>query len=282
MHVNSDERTGTAPLLRLADSHCHLDFPELQNDYDAVLARARAVGIRHFLTIGVSVRDFPRVLARAEGTQDIFCSVGTHPHWADQETDVTADELVAIAAHPKVVGIGEVGLDTFFTEASWDAQMRNLLVHIDAARRTQLPLIVHSVKQDDAMETVLRRAHATGAFPVVMHCFSGGRALARANLEMGHYLSFSGLLTYEDRPDLREIAAELPADRILIETDAPSLAPAPHADQRNEPAYIVHTLEVLARLRNVRPQALAEQTTANFLRAFGKIPASATPITGVS
>ncbi|GAA4500635.1 TatD family hydrolase [Gluconacetobacter tumulicola] len=278
--MKADGRTGTVPLLRLADSHCHLDFAELEGDYDAVIARARAVGIRHFLTIGVCVRDFPRVLGRAEGTEDIFCSVGTHPHWADQESDVTADELVTIAAHPKVVGIGEVGLDTFFTETSWEAQMRNLLVHIDAARRTQLPLIVHSVKQDAAMETVLRCEHAKGAFPVVMHCFSGGRTLARANLEMGHYLSFSGLLTYEDRPDLREIAAELPADRVLIETDAPSLAPVPYADQRNEPAYIVHTLKLLARIRNARPEDLAEQTSANFLRAFGKIPTSAPSVPG--
>ncbi|MFS3135022.1 TatD family hydrolase [Gluconacetobacter sacchari] len=256
----------------LADSHCHLDFDELAPDFDAVMDRARAVGIRRFVSIGTQVRQHARVLARAIGTEDVFVSVGTHPHWAGEEQDVTAEDLVAHAAHPKVVGIGEVGLDRILTDAPWAAQMRNLLVHVDAARRTQLPLIVHSVGEDAAMEEVLRREDARGRFPVVMHCFSGGPALARANVEMGHYLSFSGLLTHQGREALHDIAAHLPEDRILIETDAPSLAPAPYADTRNEPAYLVHTLAFLARLRGVPIERLAARTTANFLRAFPKVP----------
>ncbi|MFT9088763.1 MAG: TatD family hydrolase [Acetobacter okinawensis] len=258
--------------MHLVDSHCHLEFSELAGDLDAVMQRARAVGIRRFVSIGTSVHDFAKVLQKAEEMDDVFCSVGTHPHWADGETDVQVQDLVAHAAHPKVVGIGEVGLDTFFTTASWDAQMRNFLVHIEAARQTQLPLIIHSVKQDAAMEQVLREGGAKGRFPVVMHCFSGGPALARANVEMGHYLSFSGLLTHEGNDGMRAIAASLPADRILIETDAPSLAPEPYADQRNEPAYLVHTLRVLAGLRKVTPEELARQTTENFFRVFRKVP----------
>lgn len=258
--------------MQLVDSHCHLEFDDLAPDLGAVMQRARAVGIRRFLSIGTSVHDFAKVLQKAEEMDDVFCSVGTHPHWADGETDVQVEDLVALSSHPKVVGIGEVGLDTFFTTASWGAQMRNLLVHIEAARQTQLPLIIHSVKQDDAMEQVLRTEDAKGRFPVVMHCFSGGPALAQANLDMGHYLSFSGLLTHAGSEGMRAIAASLPADRILIETDAPSLAPQPYMDQRNEPAYLVHTLRLLAELRNVTPEELARQTTENFFRVFRKVP----------
>lgn len=258
--------------MQLVDSHCHLEFDELSADYDAVMQRARQVGIRRFLTIGTSVHDFAKILQKAEGADDVFCSVGTHPHWAEGETDVQFQDLVHLSTHPKVVGIGEVGLDTFFTTASWDAQMRNFLVHIEAARQTQLPLIIHSVKQDEAMERVLREEDAKGPFPVVMHCFSGGPALAEANMEMGHYISFSGLLTHKGNDSMRAIAASLPADRILIETDAPSLAPEPYADQRNEPAYLVHTLKVLADLRQVNPEDLARQTTENFFRVFRKVP----------
>ncbi|GAN54366.1 TatD family hydrolase [Tanticharoenia sakaeratensis] len=256
----------------LADSHCHLDFDELAPDFDTVMARARAVGIRRFVTIGVRVRQHARVLAKAEAHDDVFCTVGTHPHYADEETDISADDLIAHAHHPKVVGIGEVGLDTFLANAPWDAQMRNLRAHIVAARETRLPLVIHSVRQDEAMAQVLREESASGAFPIVMHCFSGGPALARTCLDLGAYLSFSGMLTFPERDYLREIARDLPADRILVETDAPSLAPVPYLDQRNEPAYLTHVVACLARLRGTSAETIAEQTTRNFFAAFEKIP----------
>ncbi|GBQ88878.1 deoxyribonuclease TatD [Acetobacter nitrogenifigens DSM 23921 = NBRC 105050] len=258
--------------LVLVDSHCHLDFDELEPDFEDVLARARAAGVCRFVNIGIQVSRHQHALQRTQHHGDIFHSVGTHPHWAAEENDVTVEQLIALAAHPKVIGIGEVGLDRILTDAPWDAQMRNLLVHIDAARHTQLPLIIHSVGEDQEMEATLRRTDAEGRFPVVMHCFSGGWDLARANLELGHYISFSGLLTHDGREALHEIAATLPADRILLETDAPSLAPKPFESQRNEPAHIVHTLDFLARLRGVSRAALAAQTTENFFRVFKKAP----------
>lgn len=256
----------------LVDSHCHLDFDEFADDIDAVMRRARTAGIRRFVTISIRVREAARILAVAERYDDVWCSVGTHPHYAHEEPEVTAADLVHLARHPRVVAIGEAGLDTFYGNAPWDAQTQSLRIHIDAARQTQLPLVIHSVRQDAAMADILVEESRVGAFPVVMHCFSGGRALARTNLELGHFISFSGLLSFDEHAALRELAAELPADRILVETDAPSLAPVPHLGQRNEPAYIRHTVALLASLRGVSETEIAAQTTANFHRAFGKVP----------
>jgi TatD DNase family protein len=257
----------------LIDSHCHLDFDEFATDRDAVIARARAAGIDRFVTISIRVREFDRVRAVAEQYADVYCSVGTHPHYAHDELDIGADDLVRLAAHPKVVAIGEAGLDTFFGNSPWEAQMQGLRNHIAAARATQLPLVIHSVRQDEAMAAVLSEESRKGAFPLVMHCFSGGAELAATNLSLGHYISFSGLITFEENTSLREIARDLPADRILLETDAPSLAPVPHRDARNEPAYVRHTVAVLAEARNASVETIARQTTENFYRLFKKIPA---------
>lgn len=256
----------------LIDSHCDLDFDEFASDREAVLARAAAAGVEAFVTIGIKVRDFARVLAVAERYANVYCTVGTLPHFADEERDVTAAELVALARHPKVVGIGEAGLDTFFGNASWDAQVDVFRAHIEAARETQLPLIIHCVRQDEAMAEMLTAETRKGSFPILMHAFSGGPGLAEAVLRLGAYISFGGLLTFEENGYLRDIAPTIPADRLFVETDAPSLAPVPHRDERNEPAYIVHTVELLARLRNKTPEAIGKQTTENFYRLFTKVP----------
>ena len=255
----------------LIDSHCHLDFDEFAPDRDAVLARAAAAGVGTFLTIGIKVRGFARVLAMAERYPNVYCTVGTLPHFADEERDVTAAELVAHTRHPKVVGIGEAGLDTYFGNASWEAQIDVLQAHIAAARETQLPLVIHSVRQDEAMAETLAAESRKGGFPILMHAFSGGPALAEATLALGACISFGGLLTFEENGYLRDIARAIPADRLLVETDAPSLAPVPHRDERNEPAHIVHTVALLARLRGTNPAEIGRQTSENFYRLFRKV-----------
>ncbi len=252
----------------LVDSHCHLDFDDFAGDLDDVMRRATRAGIRRFLTIGIRVRDFARVRAVAEAREDVWCSVGTHPHYADEEPDVTAAELVALARHPKVAAIGECGLDRHLGHASWAAQLQSFGAHIDAARQTQLPLVIHSVREDAAMADILRRESERGAFPVVMHCFSGGTELADTALSLGHALSFSGLLSYPEHAALRELARTVPDDRLLVETDAPSLPPAGSAGQRNEPANLRHVVQLLAELRHVDPEQIARQTSENFHRIF--------------
>ncbi len=254
----------------LVDSHCHLDFDEFSRDLDAVLARARAAGIGRFVTISVRVRDARRVLAVAERCPDVFCAIGTHPHFAHEEPDVAVADLAEFAAHPKVVAIGEAGLDTFYGSAPWDAQMRSLRTQIAAARVTGLPLVIHSVRQDEAMEAVLRDEYRAGPFGAVMHCFSGGPSLASTSLELGHYLSFSGLLGYPEHDTLRAQAAVLPAEALLVETDAPSLPPV-EVEGRNEPAHLRHVVARLAALRGETAEAIERQTTANFFRAFPKV-----------
>jgi TatD DNase family protein len=254
----------------LIDSHLHLDFDEFAADRDAVLARAAAAGVDAFVNIGVKVRDFDRVRAVAERYPNVYATVGTLPHFADQERDVTTGELVALAQHPKVVGIGEAGLDTVYGNASWDAQLDVLRAHINAARETQLPLIIHSVRQDEAMAAMLTEQSRKGSFPMLMHAFSGGAALAETALRLGGYIAFGGLVTYHENSQSREIAPTIPADRLLLETDSPSLAPAPDRDKRNEPAKIVHTARLLAELRGTDVKTLGRQTTENFYRLFRK------------
>ena len=257
------------------DSHLHLDFDEFSADRAAVIERAQAAGVGRFVSIGIRVRDFARVLAVAEAYRDVYCTVGTLPHHADDEHDVTAAEIVAHTHHPKVVGIGEAGLDTFFGNASWDAQVAVFRAHIDAARQTQLPLVIHSVRQDEAMADMLREGTRQGAFPFVVHAFSGGPVLAETALSLGGYLGFGGLLTYPDNHQMREIAASVPADRILLETDSPSLAPAPDQDQRNEPIRLLDVARLLADLRKVSMADLGTTTSANFYRLFKKVPVAA-------
>jgi TatD DNase family protein len=260
----------------LVDSHCHLDFPDFAAELDAVVARAHAAGLAKIVTISTRVRRHGEVLAIAERFENVFCSVGTHPHYAHEELDVNAGDLAEQARHPKVVGIGEVGLDYHYDNSPREVQERGLRTHIAAARETGLPLIIHCRDADADMERILTEEMRQGVFPAVLHCFTGGRELARTGVALGAYVSFSGILTFKKSDALRAIAAELPADRVLVETDAPYLAPQPWRGKRNEPAYVVETARVLAQCRSVSAEEIARQTTENFFRLFAKIPRNAT------
>jgi TatD DNase family protein len=256
----------------LVDSHCHLDFPDFSTELDAIIARARAAGIGRLVTISTRVKKHAQVLAIAEKFPEVFCSVGTHPHYSHEETDIDAAQLIAISKHPKVVAIGEAGLDYFRNNSPRDAQAASLRQHIAAGRETGLPLVIHSRDCDADMARILREESGKGAFPAVLHCFTGGRDLAFAAVDLGHYVSFTGILTFKNSDALREIAAALPADRIMVETDAPYLAPLPYRGKRNEPAYVAETAKVLANARGVSADEIARQTTENFFRLFSKVP----------
>jgi TatD DNase family protein len=256
----------------LVDSHCHLDFPDFANELDAVVARAGAAGVARMVTISTRVRRFAGVLSIAERFPEVYCSVGTHPHYAHEELDVTVDDLVAETRHPKVVAIGEAGLDYHYDNSPREAQERGFRTHIAAARATGLPLVIHSREADADTARILEEETGQGAFPAVLHCFTGGPDLARRAVALGHYVSFTGILTFKNSIALREIAAELPADRILVETDAPYLAPNPFRGKRNEPAFVVETAKVLADTRGVSLEEIARQTSDNFFRLFGKVP----------
>lgn len=256
----------------LVDSHCHLDFPDFASELDAVVARAREAGVRQLVTISTRVAGHDGVLAIAERFPDIACSVGTHPHNAHEELDITVADLVARARHPKVVAIGEAGLDYHYDFSPRAAQEQGLRIHIAAARETGLPLVIHCREADADMARILEEETRKGAFPAVLHCFTGTRELALAGIRLGHYVSFSGILTFKTAENLRAIAAELPADRILVETDAPYLAPGKHRGKRNEPAFVVATAEALAVARGVGFEEVARQTTENFFRLFAKVP----------
>ncbi|HEV7254637.1 MAG TPA: TatD family hydrolase [Mesorhizobium sp.] len=255
----------------LIDSHCHLDFPDFAPEREGVIARAEAAGIARMITICTRVRCFDAVRAIAEAHGSVFCSVGTHPHNAAEELDVSADDLARLSEHPRVVAIGEAGLDYHYDKSPRDAQARGFRNHIAAARRTQLPLVIHARDADADMAAILEEESAKGAFPFVLHCFSSGAELARTGIRLGGYVSFSGILTFKTSADIRAIAAELPADRILVETDAPYLAPPPHRGKRNEPAYVRHTAEVLAHVRGISPDEVAGLTTENAFRLFRKM-----------
>src|SRR5471032_453689 len=256
----------------LVDTHCHLDFPDFASELDAVVERARGAGIGRMVTISTRVRRHAQVLAIAEKFPDIFCSVGTHPHNAHEELDIDAKALVKIAQHPKVVAIGEAGLDYHYDNSPRDAQEQGLRQHIAAARETGLPLVIHSREADADMTRILKEETGKGAFPAVLHCFTGGRDLAFAAVDLGHYVSFTGILTFKNSQGLRDIAAALPAERVLVETDAPYLAPLPYRGKRNEPSYVVETAKVLADTRGVSSDEIARQTTENFFRLFNKVP----------
>ena len=256
----------------LVDSHCHLDFPDFSAELDAVVARARMVGIGRIVTISTRVKKHPQVLAIAEKFPEVFCSIGTHPHNAHEELDIDAKALVSLAGHPKIVAVGEAGLDYHYDNSPRDAQSQSFRQHIAAARETGLPLVIHSRDCDADMARILREESGKGAFPAVLHCFTGGRDLAFTAIELGHYVSFTGILTFKRSDDLRAIAAALPGDRLLVETDAPYLAPLPYRGKRNEPAYVAETAKVLADVRGVSAGEMAQQTTENFFRLFNKVP----------
>ncbi|KAB2886245.1 MAG: TatD family deoxyribonuclease [Pseudorhodoplanes sp.] len=256
----------------IVDSHCHLDFPDFANELDAIVARARAQGLTRMVTISTRARQLQRLLDICARFPDVYCSVGTHPHHAHEELDIDAAKLEALAAGEKVVAIGEAGLDYHYDNSPREAQEQGLRAHIAAARATGLPLVIHSRDADDDMAKILEEESARGPFPAVLHCFTGGCDLAERGIALGHYVSFSGILTFKKSDALREIAAALPADRILVETDAPYLAPGPFRGKRNEPGYVVETAKVLAAIRGVSYEAMARQTTENFFRLFSKVP----------
>jgi TatD DNase family protein len=256
----------------LVDSHCHLDFPDFAEERAEIIARAKAAGVERMVTISTRVKRFEQILAIAEEYDEVYCSVGTHPHNAAEELDVTTADLVKLAAHPKVVAIGEAGLDYFYDKAPRDAQAQGLRVHIAAARDTGLPLVIHARNADDDMADILREETGKGAFPFILPCFSSGAELARVGVELGGYVSFSGIVTFKNSAELREIAKDVPRDRLLVETDAPYLAPPPHRGRRNEPAFVAQTAAVLAETIGVSAAEIAEITTDNFFRLFTKMP----------
>ena len=254
----------------LVDSHCHLDFPDLAHELDDVMGRADAAGVGWMVTICTHVTRFDAVLALAEAYERVFCTVGIHPHEAGAEPEVSAEHLVRLARHPKVVGFGESGLDYHYDHSPREAQRRSFRVHAAAARQAGLPLVVHSRAADDDTLSILAEETAKGPFPGLIHCFSTGRALATGAVDLGFYVSFSGILTFKNAADIRATAQALPLDRLLVETDAPYLAPVPMRGKRNEPAFVAHTAAHLAELRGMTPDALAQATTDNFFRLFAK------------
>ena len=256
----------------LVDSHCHLDFPDFAEERTAIVARALAAGVGRMVTISTRVKRFPQIVEIAEAFDAVYCSVGTHPHNADEELDITAADLIRIAAHPKVVAIGEAGLDYFYDKAPRDAQAQGFRNHIAAARETGLPLVIHARNADADMAAILEDETGKGAFPFILHCFSSGRRLAEIGVALGGYVSLSGILTFKNSDELRAISADVPHDRLLVETDAPYLAPIPFRGKRNEPAYVAHTAKVLAETIGVGEAEIAALTTNNFFRLFRKMP----------
>jgi TatD DNase family protein len=259
----------------LVDHHCHLDFADFASDRAGVIARAQAAGVGILVTISTRVRRLAEVLAIAEAYPNVFCSVGTHPHHAHEESDVGVEEIVALAAHQKVVAIGEAGLDYFYRNSPPAAQAEGFHKHIDAAQRTGLPLVIHTRDADADTALILQRAMQERRFAAILHCFTGGKELAKRGLDLGCYISFSGIVTFKRSEGLRDIARSVPLDRLLVETDAPYLAPGRHRGRRNEPAYVVETAAELARLKGIAPVELARATTENFFRVYSKVPRTA-------
>ena len=254
----------------IVDSHCHLDFPDFDSERPDVIARAIDAGVERMVTICTRLRNEPAVRAIAEAYAPVFYAAGTHPMSVVDEPMANVDELIAMAGHPKFVGIGESGLDYHYTADSAELQKKSLRIHIAAARETKLPLIIHSRAADDDMAQILAEEHASGSFTCVMHCFSSSPALGRAALDLGFYLSMSGIATFPKSQEVRDIFAATPKDRILVETDSPYLAPKPYRGRRNEPAYTAHTAAVGAEVLGMEYADFAAQTTANFDRLFWK------------
>jgi TatD DNase family protein len=256
----------------LVDSHCHLDFPEFASDLDGIVSRAEAAGVGKIVTISTRVHRQQQLLDIADRFPNVYCSVGTHPHHADEEDGISAEELVALTKPAKVVALGEAGLDYFYKNGSPQAQARGFRAHIEAARQTGLPLVIHTRDADEDCGRILDEEMAKGPFRAVLHCYTGGRELAMKAMAHGLFISFTGILTFKNSQALRDIAAEVPADRIMVETDAPYLAPGKHRGKRNEPAFVVETAKVLADVRRVSFDEVARQTTENFFTFFSKVP----------
>jgi TatD DNase family protein len=255
----------------LVDSHCHLDFPEFAPELDAVVERAMAAGVGLCVSIGTTLEGFPRVRAVAERFDSVWCSVGIHPHEAEKEPLQDAQALITLAQGPKVVGIGETGLDYFYEHSPRAAQQKNFRLHIAAARELGLPLIVHTRDAEDDTIEILRDEMVRGTFTGLIHCFTGTKKLADAALDLGFYISVSGIATFKKSEELRAVIREVPLEHLLVETDAPFLAPVPHRGKRNEPAFVARTADVLAQLKGVSGEDLAAQTTQNFFSLFRKV-----------
>ena len=253
----------------LIDSHCHLDY-FAGEERTAVLARARDAGVGGMVTIGTRLSRAAEQLALVEEVPGLWCTMGTHPHYAAEEAIPDPATLASMAEHPRVIGIGEAGLDYFYDRAPHDIQAASFRAQIRAARLAGLPICIHARDADDDLLAILQEEHAAGAFSLLLHCFSSGRALAEGAIALGGYVSFSGILTFPKSGELRQIAADLPADRLLVETDSPYLAPVPFRGKRNEPAFVAHTAHVLAGLRGLEDDALADLTTRNFFNLFTK------------
>lgn len=262
-------------LPEIVDSHCHLDFPDFEQELPDVIARARAAGVRRMVTICTRLKNEPRVRAIAEAYDGVYYAAGIHPMSAHEEPMVTVDQLIALSQHPKFVGIGETGLDYHYTAETAEVQKTSLRLHITAAQETGLPLIIHARAADDDMAAILTEGYRARPFTCVMHCFSSGPALAKAALDLGFYLSMSGIATFPKSHDLRDIFASAPIDRILLETDSPYLAPIPHRGKRNEPAYTAFTAKTGAQIFGLSEAAFAAATTANFDRLFTRAAAQA-------
>ncbi|MES2291014.1 MAG: TatD family hydrolase [Pseudomonadota bacterium] len=255
------------------DSHCHLNYKGLVEDQDAVLARARGAGVQTMLNISTREREWDEIVGTAEREPDVWASIGIHPHEADAHPDIDTAKLVSRAAHPRVIAIGETGLDYYYDHSDRDRQRASFRSHIAAARATQLPLIVHTRDAEDDTAEILRDEMGKGAFPGVIHCFTASADFAAVALDLGLFISISGIVTFKNAKDLQDTASTIPEDRLLIETDAPFLAPVPHRGKTGEPAFVADTARFLASLRGTSVEALAATTTANFHRLFAKAAA---------
>ncbi len=260
----------------IVDSHCHLDYEGLTERLPQVLQNCKEQGVGLMLSISSRVKNFPRLLALAEAYDNIYCTVGTHPHHAHEELDISVAELVRLSQHPKVLGLGEAGLDYHYEHSTPEAQIQGFRNHITAARETGLPLVIHTREAEEDTARLLEEEMGKGAFKAVLHCFTSQQWLATKGVELGLYVSFSGILTYKNAEDLRTTALALPIDRLLVETDAPFLAPVPFRGKSNEPAFVVKTLEQLAALRGLSRDEMAYMTSANFFRLFDKVKVPAT------
>jgi TatD DNase family protein len=256
----------------LIDTHCHLDFPEFEPQLDDVVARAKAAGVARMITISTSIARYETYRGIAERFDNVWFTVGTHPHRAHDEPDVTTERLIELAQHPRCVAIGEAGLDYHYDKSPRDIAAAVFRRHIAAARETGLPLVIHSRDADDDMAAILRDEMGKGAFSALLHCFTSSRALAETGIELGLSISFSGVVTFKNSEDLRSIARDVPLDRIVVETDAPFLAPVPYRGKPNEPAFVAETAKVVAALKGVDPDEFARISSANALRVFGKMP----------
>ncbi|NOZ41647.1 MAG: TatD family hydrolase [Alphaproteobacteria bacterium] len=254
----------------IVDSHCHLNYGTMTEDMSGVMARAQSAGVETMLAVNARLSEFDDVLAVAEKYDHVFATVGSHPHEAEKEPDVSADQLIEKTGHDKVVAIGESGLDFYYDYAPRALQEKNFRAHIAAARETGLPLIVHARAADDLCREILQQEMGQGVFPAVIHCFTASREFAEASLEMGFYISISGIITFNSAKDLQQTAKIIPLDRLLIETDAPYLSPVPKRGKANEPSYVKYTAEFLAGLRDEPYEVMAQATTDNFYRLFAK------------